>query len=95
MEESDIELLHHRAQRQGDEDAQRELKSNQKHMDKFDERLWQQLGEQDGKQEEDEECIAAWEAQDDENMKVITWKHFDAHRQLRHQWRKEQIEMDI
>eukprot|EP00971_Amphidinium_carterae_P258293 5126931-Amphidinium_carterae.4 len=95
MDESVTDLLHHRAQQEGGE-AQQEFEGYQNEMEKLEERLWKQVDEErGGKLSDKESYITAWDARDDEKMNQICYMYFNAQRELRHQWRREQIDKDI
>eukprot|EP00971_Amphidinium_carterae_P072278 1429652-Amphidinium_carterae.1 len=95
MDETHIELLHYRSQQQHDEEATRDLKVYQSDMDKLYEQLWKQLEERNGKLSENEVYIKAWDTRDEATMEMVCYNYFKAHRELRNEWRKVQIETDI
>eukprot|EP00971_Amphidinium_carterae_P226313 4489272-Amphidinium_carterae.1 len=76
MEEDEIEDVMKKA-RKDDPEANRKLEIYQMDMNILEQKLWKQLEDRDGKIEEEEEYITAFDNQDEEKMKEICYKYFE------------------
>eukprot|EP00971_Amphidinium_carterae_P019484 383463-Amphidinium_carterae.5 len=95
MDLNEIEDVMKKAREDEDQEANRMLEIYQMDMNILETKLWKQLEDRDGRIDDNEDYITAFKDRDEEKMKVICYKYFEGHGELRQQWRKQKIDEDV